>query len=432
MCKEFVQTCHPGCTSSQPKNSPAPMVPRDTPAKPWQVCATDYKGPIGGPRGYYFHVLIDLYSKWPEIAVTKSTKFEKLLPVLDSSFCTHGVPEEIIHDNGPPYTSYAWKEYAEEWGFQSKTCTEEHPQSNGLAERMMASIVKLTHASLAEGKDPKQEISKFLLSYRNTPHSSTKKTPSELMMERKIRTKVPVHIPPAVGRHHSEAQANDQKAKAKQKEYGDKRRGAKHKLIKQGDEVLLSQKKTTTKQPFDPDPFTVVEVEWTKITAVRRGKERTRNVEKWRKVKPRPMRLQWQAKEVKQRYQEDSDSEGDFDLEFRQEDPGVGRERQEVQCAEVPVEREVNQGEGAEADGEAQPEEREEERDQPQRRSQRNRQLPERFRMNPQQRKKRQGEARKREKMRTPEAVIRFRGVNWGPPREQEQEDGHSEEEGTD
>ena len=110
MCKEFVQTCHPGCTSSQPKNSPAPMVPRDTPAKPWQVCATDYKGPIGGPRGYYFHVLIDLYSKWPEIAVTKSTKFEKLLPVLDSSFCTHGVPEEIIHDNGPPYTSYAWKE----------------------------------------------------------------------------------------------------------------------------------------------------------------------------------------------------------------------------------------------------------------------------------------------------------------------------------
>ena len=334
------------------------------------------------------------------------------MPILDSSFCTHDVPEEIIHDNGPPYTSYAWKEYAEEWGFQSKPCTEEHPQSNGLAERMMASIVKLTHVSLAEGKDPKQEISKFLLSYRNTPHSSTKKTPSELMMKRKIRTKVPVHIPPAVGRHHSEAQANDQKAKAKKKEYGDKRRGAKHKMIKQGDEVLLSQKKTTTKQLFDLDPFTVVEVEGTKITAVRRGKERTRNVEKWRKVKPRPMRLQWQAKEVKQRYQEDSDSEGDFDLEFRQEDPGVGRERQEVQGAEVPVEREVNQGEGAEADGEAQPEEREEERDQPQRRSQRNRQLPERFRMSPQQRKKRQGEARKREKMRTPEAVIRFRGVN--------------------
>ena len=103
-----------------------------------------------------------------------------------------------------------------------------------------------------------------------------------------------------------------------------------------------------------------------------------------------------------------------------------------MQGAEVPVEREVNQGEGAEADGEAQPEEREEERDQPQRRSQRNRQLPERFRMSPQQRKKRQGEARKREKIKTPEAVIRFRGVNWGSPREQEQEDGHSEEEGTD
>ena len=60
---------------------------------------------------------------------------------------------------------------------------------------MMASIVKLTHASLAEGKDPKMEITQWLLNYRNTPHPSTRKTPSELMMDRIVRTKVPVYIP---------------------------------------------------------------------------------------------------------------------------------------------------------------------------------------------------------------------------------------------
>ena len=43
---------------------------------------------------------------------------------------------------------------------------------------MMGSIVKLTHASLAEGKDPKKEITQWLLNYRNTPHSSSQKTPS--------------------------------------------------------------------------------------------------------------------------------------------------------------------------------------------------------------------------------------------------------------
>ena len=102
ICKEYVQTCHPGCTSSPPRNALAPMVPRDTPTKPWQVCAADYKGPISGSRGYYFHVLIDLYSKRPEVEVTKSTKFKKLFPVLDGSFASHGIPDQIIHDNSPP------------------------------------------------------------------------------------------------------------------------------------------------------------------------------------------------------------------------------------------------------------------------------------------------------------------------------------------
>ena len=49
---------------------------------------------------------------------------------------------------------------------------------------MMSSIVKLTHASIAENKDPKEEITKFLLAYRNTPHSSTGQPPASLIMER--------------------------------------------------------------------------------------------------------------------------------------------------------------------------------------------------------------------------------------------------------
>ena len=53
---------------------------------------------------------------------------------------------------------------------------------------MMSSIVKLTHANISEGKDPKEEITKFLLMYRNTPHSSTGQSPASLMMERKIKT----------------------------------------------------------------------------------------------------------------------------------------------------------------------------------------------------------------------------------------------------
>ena len=78
-----------------------------------------------------------------------------------------------------------------------------------MAEKMMASIVKLVHASLAEGKDPRLEITQGLRKYRNTPHPSTKKTPSELMMNRQVRTKVPMYIPPSTASNHKAAKEND-------------------------------------------------------------------------------------------------------------------------------------------------------------------------------------------------------------------------------
>jgi hypothetical protein len=332
--REYVKTCDPGCTSSLPAVTPAPIVNRETPEKPWDICAADYKGPIGGPRGYYFHVLVDTYSKWPEVAVTTSTRFEKLFPVLDGSFSSHGIPSQVIHDNGPPYNSAKWREYARKVGFSSKPCTPEHPQGNGLAEKMMASIVKLTHASLAEGKDPKTEITQWLLNYRNTPHPSTRKTPSELMMNRRVRTKVPMYIPPSTSSSHQDGQQNDTAARQKQKLYADKHRRARQQEVKVGDKVLLWQKKTTTKQPYDPDPYQVTQVVGTQVTGERRGKQRISNIEKWKVITPRPDYL---IPKRRRRTQDiwtviqDYSSDSEVDFEIVQQPRQEPREEQQQQ-----------------------------------------------------------------------------------------------------
>ena len=68
------------------------------------------------------------------------------------------IPEIVFHDGGPPYSSSEWREYAKKTGFQSQLCMPYHPQANGMAEKFMASIVKMTHAAIAEKKDPKEEI----------------------------------------------------------------------------------------------------------------------------------------------------------------------------------------------------------------------------------------------------------------------------------
>ena len=38
------------------EDPPGPLAPRSMPGKPWQEVAVDFKGPIGGSKGYYFHV----------------------------------------------------------------------------------------------------------------------------------------------------------------------------------------------------------------------------------------------------------------------------------------------------------------------------------------------------------------------------------------
>ena len=176
--QEHVHSCL-GCVAAVPFNPPASIITRAPPSAPWKVYCADYKGPIGGPRGYYFHVLIDTYSKWPEVFVTRSTEFERLFPALDQSFACHGYPDLVVHDGGPPYNSQSWKEYAERCGFETSLCTPEHPQANGQAEKFMSSIVKITHASIAGGKDPKKEIYTFLMELQEHPSQFHWQDPSQ-------------------------------------------------------------------------------------------------------------------------------------------------------------------------------------------------------------------------------------------------------------
>jgi len=113
------------CNISLPHNPSVPLQPNLLPDRPWQRLHADFKGPIAG--SYYLHILIDQYSKYPEVDIVKSTSFAKLRPVLDRVFATHGIPESLTTDNGPPYSSHEMKEYSQEMGFQLTPVTPRRP-----------------------------------------------------------------------------------------------------------------------------------------------------------------------------------------------------------------------------------------------------------------------------------------------------------------
>ena len=108
----------------------------------------DFKGPVGGE--FYLHLTIDNLSRYQIVDVVKSTRFTELRPKLDKTFAMFGIPESVTHDGGAPYNSADWKRYAREQGFESRLCTPEHPEANGIAERFMGVLVKTIHSAKAE------------------------------------------------------------------------------------------------------------------------------------------------------------------------------------------------------------------------------------------------------------------------------------------
>ena len=286
---DFVSSCI-SCNAASPHNTPVPLEPNLLPKGPWQNLHADFKGPIAG--SYYLHVVIDQYSKYPEVDILKSTSFAKLQPVLDRIFNTHGIPDTLSTDNGPPYSSHDMTEYAKHMGFKLTPVTPYDPQSNGFAENFVKQLCKLIHTAVADGKDPKRELNGFLLQYRATPHSTTEMSPAEMLFGRKIKTRLPQHY------HHKETpteqatrEVHDSK-KRKQKQYFDKRYCAKRKDLSPGDKVLLKQKKTTVKPPFNPNPHTVVAVEGNRVTIHDGEKNKVRDKNKLKYVPSRPRYLE--------------------------------------------------------------------------------------------------------------------------------------------
>ena len=165
------------------------MRKRETPDHVWQRCSADFNSPIAGK--YYLHVIIDNLSRYPVVQVTKSTKFMDPKPKLEEKFCTFGILESITHDNGAPHFVEEWKGFSWKHGFGSRPVTPAHPERNGLVKRLMGILVKNIKTVEAENKDPKIEIKRRLMNYRNTPHPCIGVALAELMFRSKIRTRIP-------------------------------------------------------------------------------------------------------------------------------------------------------------------------------------------------------------------------------------------------
>ena len=72
----------------QPQGNYQPLQQSTIPDHPWQHVATDLKGPVGNQ--FYFLLVIDEYSRFPAVEIVTTTAADKVLPLFDKIFTTHG------------------------------------------------------------------------------------------------------------------------------------------------------------------------------------------------------------------------------------------------------------------------------------------------------------------------------------------------------
>ena len=270
------------CQANSPKERPQPLAMTPLPPKPWHTLNIDFCGPF--PTGEYLLVVIDAYSRFPEVAIINSTAGGGTIKELSRIFSTHGLPAVIKSDNGPPFFGEEFKVYMRDNGIQHQKITPLWPQANGEAESFMKPITKAIRSAHAEGRDWRKELYRFLLNYRATLHSSTGISPAKLLFGREIATKLPEPVE-VESSFTSEVQIKDAEAKRKMKEHADKDKRAQRSTIEIGDKVLVHQRKHNKfSTRFDPSPYTVVDIKGAMVTAARNEKYVTRNISLFKRV----------------------------------------------------------------------------------------------------------------------------------------------------
>ena len=135
-----------------------------------------------------FLIAVDAHSKWIEATVMTTTTASKAITELCKMFAAYGLPEQVISDNGPQFTSNEFDEFMKENGIKHLLTSPYHPKSNGEAERAVQTFKNSLKAREGENEDLQTKLSRFLLYYRKTPTTSTGLAPSELFMKRRLRT----------------------------------------------------------------------------------------------------------------------------------------------------------------------------------------------------------------------------------------------------
>lgn len=251
-----VRRCQPCLLSSPTPTQPATPLPEAA----WLLVGMDFVGPF--PTGENLLVLVDYYSRFPEVEIMKKITASALEARLRRIFARYGIPTQLVTDNAQTFCSSRFASFMAECGIKHRRITPLYPRANGEVERINRSINKVVKTAIAEGRNWRFALDDWLLAYRNTPHSITEKAPALMMFGRNLNDKLPA-INPTVPKatNHAAVRERDARKRRMSKQYRDEKNKVLPQALKVGDTVFVrNEKKSKLSLPWSQSPFKVTAV----------------------------------------------------------------------------------------------------------------------------------------------------------------------------
>lgn len=261
MDSEAVRICEKceGCRLVQVPDPPEPMQRRPLPDKPWVDIAIDFLGPL--PTGEYILVVVDYFSRHVDLEVLTTITAKETIKRLNKIFGLWGVPRTITLDNAKQFVAAEFEEFCKLKGIHLNHTSPYWPQANGEVERQNRSLLKRMKIANALYGSWRAEMDQYLEMYNNTPHSTTGKSPNELLQNRRLRFKFPDIEDLSSAVSSTEYRDIDAVRKLAGKEREDTKRRSKLSDITVGDVVLMRNLHPTNKLStnFLKEKYLVVE-----------------------------------------------------------------------------------------------------------------------------------------------------------------------------
>ncbi len=153
----FVQQC-PVCNMSKSSHQrPAGLLqPLPVPQRPWSHTAIDFVTDLPNSRNYTtILTVIDRFSKACRLIPLPKlpTAFETAEALLEQVFRFYGLPEDIVSDRGPQFTSRVWKAFCQQLNINVSLTSGYHPQFNGQVERLNQEITRFLRSYCHQNQD---------------------------------------------------------------------------------------------------------------------------------------------------------------------------------------------------------------------------------------------------------------------------------------